>query len=61
MPDGVYYYRVRAVADTDWSEVTVVEVKHHPLSRAFGFFSLGAFMFIIMLLVLFRGNSKVDP
>jgi hypothetical protein len=55
LPNGRYFYRVRHENSTTWSEPVRVAVKHHPLSRAFGFFSLGAVMFLATLLVLIKG------
>ncbi|WP_455219461.1 hypothetical protein [Kaarinaea lacus] len=60
--DGTYYYRIRNMQDdieTEWSNVTRVEVSHHPLSRAFMFFGLGAFVFIATLVIVLLG-SKTD-
>lgn len=54
LSDQTYFYRVRA-NEGDWSPVAKVEVKHHPLSRAFGFFALGAVMFIATVVVLLKG------
>lgn len=55
--DGSYYYRIRYVEADGWSNVTKVEVSHHSLSRAFMFFSLGAIVFIITLVVVVIGNK----
>lgn len=58
--DGTYYYRIRNVQndiETAWSNVTKVEVTHHPLSRAFMFFALGAIVFIATLSVVILGNK----
>lgn len=55
LPNQANFYRVRAVGSDNWSAVTKVEVKHHTLSRALGFFALGALMFMIMLAVLIKG------
>jgi hypothetical protein len=58
--DGTYYYRIRNVQDdieTAWSNVTKVEVTHHPLSRAFMFFVLGATVFIATLIVVILGSK----
>lgn len=59
--DGVYYYRIRNIhdeTDTNWSNVTRVEVQHHPLSRAFMFFALGALVFVATLIVVIHGNKS---
>ena len=55
LADGQYYYRLRSLPDGSWSEGVAVEVKHHPLSRAFGFFTLGAAMFLATVGVLIKG------
>lgn len=58
--DGTYYYRVRNMQNDnqdDWSDVTTVEVSHHPLSRAFMFFALGAIVFIATLVVVVLGSK----
>ena len=60
--NGTYYYRVRsAKADGDWSNAVEVKVAHHPLSRAFMFFSLGALVFIATLTMVVRGNLTHRP
>ena len=58
--DGTYYYRIRNIKgdiDTEWSNAARVEVTHHPLSRAFMFFALGAIVFIATLIVVLLGNK----
>lgn len=58
--DGTYYYRIRFIQDdteSGWSNVTRVEVSHHPLSRAFMFFTLGAIVFIATLAVVVLGSK----
>jgi len=60
-PDGTYYYRVRLAytktgATANWSNSASITVKHHPLSRAFMFFALGALVFLSTLVVIVRGN-----
>jgi len=61
--DGVYYFRVREVGnqmeDTPWSEVVAVNVKHHSLQRAWGFFAVGTVVFILSLLTILIGNLKI--
>ena len=59
--DGTYYYRIRFIQDdteSGWSNVTRVEVSHHPLSRAFMFFALGAIVFIATLVVVALGSRS---
>jgi len=58
--NGIYYYRVGYLRDhTDpiWSNTQIVEVTHHPLSRAFMFFALGAIVFIATLTMVILGNK----
>ena len=49
LANGHYYYRVGNTATDQWSKPLEVEVKHHTLTRAFGFFTLGAVMFLATL------------
>lgn len=59
--DGTYYYRIRSSEDdteTGWSNTAKVEVNHHPLSRAFMFFALGAIVFIATLSVVILGSKS---
>ena len=58
--NGIYYYRVGSVdeqAEPVWSNSQIVEVSHHPLSRAFMFFALGALVFIATLTMVIVGNK----
>lgn len=60
--NGTYYYRIRSEdAGNDWSNSIQVKVVHHPLSRAFLFFSLGAFVFVATLTMVIRGNLAHKP
>lgn len=58
--DGMRYYRVRAIrADrpvSQWSKTVSVETRHHSLSRAFGFFAVGAIVFVLTLVLVLRGG-----
>jgi len=57
--DNVYYYQVRSQANpANTSNTVKVTVAHHPLRNAFGFFSLGAIVFIATLLLIFFGNRQ---
>jgi len=60
--DGTYYYRARIVAvdgsPGSWSDTVKVEIDHHPLSRALGFFSVGAIVFIAILVAILIGNRR---
>jgi hypothetical protein len=54
--DGDWYYRARtAGSGSDFGNVVRVTVEHHPVERAFAFFSLGALVFLITLGVIIRG------
>ncbi len=60
--DGTYYYRIRALdvngTAGDWSDIVKVQVKHHPLSRALGFFTVGAVVFLSILIAILIGNRR---
>ena len=57
-PDGIYYYRLRINnPQSAWSEPVAVTVKHHPIERAFVFFTLGVVIFILVLVTVLRGNK----
>lgn len=55
--DGTYYYRIREVGGP-WSQTLSVTVEHHPLGRAFLFFSLGLLLFAALGLTLIIGHNK---
>lgn len=60
--DGTYYYRARRVdvngSTGAWSDIVKVQVEHHPLSRAFGFFTVGAIVFLSILIAILIGNRR---
>ncbi len=59
LPDGAYRFRLRPAGNGDaWSSPLRVRVAHHSLSRAFGFFGLGAAVFGILLLLLAAARRK---
>jgi len=58
LANGHYYYRIGNTATGQWSEPLEIEVKHHTLTRAFGFFTLGAVMFLATLGVLISGTRR---
>jgi len=59
LSDGTYHYRV--LDDVGGTSNTVtVKVMHHTLSKAFGFFGLGALMFVILVVVLVSASRKKD-
>lgn len=56
-PDGDWYYRARAAAPgSEFGEALEVTVRHHSLERAFGFFALGAFVFLATLALIVTGS-----
>ena len=54
--NGRYFFRV--ISATEPSNTVLVEVKHHSLVKAFGFFSLGFLLFAVLLLTIFIGRYK---
>lgn len=53
LPDGLYRFRVGAPETAKaWSPALRVRITHHSLARAFGFFGLGAGVFLVLLLLL---------
>lgn len=56
LPDGEYRFRIREEGAEEWADETTVVVEHHPLSRAFLFFALGAALFVVLILAIARGR-----
>ena len=59
--DGDYFYRLRALDGPQagpWSTTLRVEVRHHPLSRALLFLTLGALVFLATLAAILVGNRQ---
>lgn len=61
--DGEYYYRIRQLDDagetiSSWSEPLKVTVEHHPLARAFIFFTIGLVVFAATLAAIMRGSKQ---
>jgi len=58
--DGIYYYRVVANNNPvqQMSNIVKVTVAHHALSNAFAFFTVGAFIFLAILVSIIIGNRK---
>lgn len=58
--DGIYYYRVatNTAAEPRMSNIIKVTVAHHPLGNAFAFFTIGAFIFLAILVSIITGNRK---
>jgi hypothetical protein len=59
-PNGDYYYRIADDNNGDISNVVAVTVAHHPLKNAILFFCAGAFVFISTLILIIKGNRRVD-
>ena len=58
-PDGNYFYRIRLDhSGANWSAPIQVTVSHHPLSRAFLFFFIGALVFILIIVAIWRGTAS---
>jgi len=60
LPNGEYYYRVRAVNKSEktssaWSDPVHLTVKHHPVSLALTLAALGALVFLLTALVVIKG------
>lgn len=60
MTDGDWYFRARLASDPAWSETVQVRVHHHSLTRAFGFFAVGALVFICTVLLIAFGSRRAD-
>lgn len=58
LPDGEYRFRLRAVGADQWSDVATVTVEHHCLARAFGFFAVGAVVFLVLIATIVRGSVR---
>lgn len=61
--NGDYYYRVIAFSNngsTLISNDVKVSVQHHSLVRAFLFFSIGAVVFLSILITILMGNRRQD-
>jgi hypothetical protein len=60
--NGHYYYRARVVGAPgeagQWSTTADVIVKHHSLTRAFSFFTVGAIVFIAIFVAVMAGNRR---
>ena len=53
--DGQHYFRVDAPGLS--SNVVLVEVKHHSLTRAFTFFSIGLLLFLVLGTTIYLGHK----
>ena len=57
LADDRYYYRV-GDPQGRWSNTVEVTVAHHPLSRAFAFFSLGLVLFAVLIFTILSGYRQ---
>lgn len=58
LPDGEYRFRLRAAEADAWADQTTVVVEHHSLARAFGFFTVGAIVFLVLIGAILRGRPR---
>ena len=58
--DGAYEFRLKADGKPVGEPLSLV-VSHHPLDRAWAFFSIGALMFVLLTVVLVRGSRQPIP
>ena len=60
LPDGEYRFRIRVVEPNPsaWSESVSVQVSHHPLARALGFFGVGLVVFLATVMLIVRGSRS---
>lgn len=65
LSNGKYLFRARLVktdgSHLNWTLNTELEVKHHSLTKAFSFFTIGAIVFLATLVLLIKGTKKVNP
>ncbi|MFN4262967.1 MAG: hypothetical protein ACK4IT_04955 [Thioalkalivibrionaceae bacterium] len=60
--NGEYRFRLRAQGSDVWSDEAVVTVEHHSLARAFGFFVVGASVFVVLIVSIAVGiRRSSDP
>ncbi|WP_019584311.1 hypothetical protein [Thioalkalivibrio sp. ALE16] len=58
LPDGEYRFRLRAADADTWADAATVVVEHHSLARAFGFFAVGAVVFLVLIGAILRGRPR---
>jgi len=57
--NGDWYYRASAKASNGtFSNTVKVTVRHHPIGRAFAYFTVGLVVFIATLLTILSGTRK---
>ena len=58
-PDGDWYYRARGIdSGSTFSNTVKVEVRHHPIERAAGYFIVGAVVFLATALLIAVGARE---
>ena len=57
-PDGTYLYTVRSADNRYNSNQVEVVVAHHSLASAFQFFTMGAIVFVVLLVTILGGNKR---
>ncbi|TVZ40436.1 hypothetical protein P886_4867 [Alteromonadaceae bacterium 2753L.S.0a.02] len=60
--DGIYYFQLASQPEglpPAASNIIQVAVTHHSLTKAFGFFSMGLVLFLILCLTIFLGNRSL--
>ncbi|WP_262690849.1 hypothetical protein [Kordiimonas aestuarii] len=60
LADGEREYRLKADGVVV-GDVLALAIQHHPLSRAWTFFGVGAVMFVILVALLVSGSRKPLP
>ena len=64
MPDGDYYYRLRSILDSDaaeyWSPILHIQVSHHSLHKALGFFIAGALVFLLTMFFIVERSRTLN-
>jgi hypothetical protein len=62
LPDGDYFFRISDASEgastANWSEPVRLQVRHHSLSRAFGFFTIGVVVFLGTLALVVNGSRR---
>jgi uncharacterized protein (DUF2141 family) len=60
LKDGSYFFRIGTDnnGDIDWGEPKQLQVAHHSLTRAFGFFAIGVVVFLATLALIVTGSRR---
>ena len=57
--NGHWHFRV-GNSQLGWSNIVSVEVQHHSLSKAWGFFVVGLLLFVVLCITIFLGARSSD-